>query len=88
MKKDITEFTMDIGVKIEKDIAVIIEESIQVQKGWERSGGSFLKGLSQALLHADISNVQKIMHTWPEYWNMGLEYYKQTEETKNEKKND
>lgn len=80
--KNIKTFTLDIDIKIEptedkmaKDVAKIIEESIQVQQGWEKFGGSFLKGLSQALLHADIHNVLKILNTWPKEWEMGLEFY-------------
>lgn len=80
--KNIKTFTLDIDIKIEpkdnkmpKDITNVIEESIQVQQGWEKFGGSFLKGLSQALLHADINNVIKIMNTWPTEWAMGLEFY-------------
>ena len=80
--KKVKEFTLDIDVKIQskeekmpKDITNVIEESIQVQQGWEKFGGSFLKGLSQALLHADINNVIKIMNTWPKEWAMGLEFY-------------
>lgn len=80
--KKVKEFTLDIDVRIQskeekmpKDITNVIEESIQVQQGWEKFGGSFLKGLSQALLHADINNVIKIMNTWPTEWAMGLEFY-------------
>ena len=49
--KKVKEFTLDIDVRIQskeekmpKDITNVIEESIQVQQGWEKFGGSFLKG--------------------------------------------
>lgn len=31
-------------------------------------GGSFVKGLAAAALHADRHNLAKIKATWPEYW--------------------
>jgi hypothetical protein len=34
-----------------------------------RFGGSFVKCLGEALLHADESNIQKIRQTWPDYWS-------------------
>lgn len=86
--KRIKEMTVDIDVSVKagKDIADIIEESIQVQQAWEKFGGSFTKGLAQALLHADIRNVMKICNTWPTEWQSALELYneriKPTEEQK------
>lgn len=65
------------------DVVTVIEESIKVQQAWEKFGGSFTKGLSQALLHADIHNACKIANTWSEEWQSALELYekyiKQTE---------
>ena len=57
------------------DVVTVIEESIKVQQAWERFGGSFTKGLSQALLHADIHNVLKICNTWPTEWANALDLY-------------
>lgn len=58
-----------------KDIVQILDESIKVQQAWEKFGGSFTKGLSKALLHADINNMAKIANTWPDEWAMGLDLY-------------
>lgn len=57
------------------DVVTVIEESIKVQQAWEKFGGSFTKGLSQALLHADIHNACKIANTWSDEWAMGLDLY-------------
>lgn len=73
--KKVKEMTLDIGVSVKQPIADIVQESIKVQQAWERFGGSFTKGLSQALLHADINNVIKIRNAWPEYWQNGLDMY-------------
>ena len=60
----------------EIEYLIIAEESYCVQKAWETWGGSFIKGLSQALLHADPINMKKIHDTWTDEWNKGLEQYK------------
>lgn len=73
--KQVKEMTMDISVKAKQDIADVVEESICVQQAWEKFGGSFTKGLSQALLHADIHNVVKIRNAFPQEWETGLELY-------------
>lgn len=59
------------------DVVTVIEESIKVQQAWEKFGGSFTKGLSQALLHADIHNACKIANQWPEEWQSALELYEE-----------
>lgn len=58
-----------------KNIQEIIYQSYKVREAWATFGGSFLKGLSQALIHADIFNIQKIYSTWTEEWENGLEQY-------------
>ena len=60
----------------EIEYTIISEEAYCVQKAWETLGGSFTKGLSQALLHADPINMKKIHDTWTDDWNNGLEQYK------------
>lgn len=39
---------------------IILHEQPKVAWAWEKFGGSFTKGLSQALLHADPINAKKI----------------------------
>jgi hypothetical protein len=34
----------------------------------QKYGGSFVKALSVAALHADPDNLAKLKATWPEYW--------------------
>ena len=34
----------------------------------EKYGGSFVKALAEACHRADLTNLQKIKDTWPEYW--------------------
>ena len=58
-----------------KNIQEIIYQAYKVREAWDTFGGSFLKGLSQALIHADIFNIQKIYSTWTEEWEKGLEQY-------------
>ncbi len=45
------------------------EEKYFVSLGMREKGGSFLKCIGEALLHADILNITKIKYTWYEYWN-------------------
>lgn len=61
---------------------LIILEQPNVVWAWERFGGSFVKGLAQALKHADPLNTKKIHDTWPEYWEEGLEQYIKTHTAK------
>lgn len=58
-----------------KNIQEIIYQAYEVREAWATFGGSFLKGLSQALNHADIFNIQKIYSTWTKEWENGLEQY-------------
>lgn len=48
------------------------EEKYFVSLGMRKLGGSFVKALGEALLHAHPSNVQKIKETWPVYWEQYL----------------
>lgn len=61
---------------------LIILEKPNVVWAWERFGGSFVKGLAQALMHADPRNTKKIHDTWPEYWKSGLDNYIKTHTSK------
>lgn len=54
---------------------VLQEEAYKVVRAWERFGGSFTKGLAQALMHADPINTKKIRYAFPEYWKEGVEQY-------------
>ncbi len=40
--------------------------------GIEKYGGSFIKGIGQALSRADINNTIKIKLTWPDEWKYYL----------------
>ena len=46
----------------------IAEEAYYVRIGIETYGGSFMNGLAQAIVHADLPNLRKIKETWPEAW--------------------
>lgn len=50
----------------------ILEERLMVVSGMKKYGGSFVKGLGQALLCADHINTKKIKKTWPELWEKYL----------------
>ena len=67
-----------------KEYLIILEQP-NVVWAWERFGGSFVKGLAQALMHADPINTKKIHDTWPEYWKEGLDQYIRTHTTKESK---
>lgn len=47
-----------------------------VQKNMEEWGGSFERGLAQALLHADMENAVKIKITWTDLWEKWLNWEK------------
>lgn len=55
---------------------IISHEAYFVQKAWEKWGGSFIKGLSQALLHADPINMKKIHDNWKKEWYEALDQWK------------
>lgn len=46
-------------------------------------GGSFVKHLGQAALHADKENLAIIKFAWPVYWNQYEEAVKHMKETSN-----
>ena len=50
----------------------ISTEAYYVQKAWDIWGGSFIKGLSEALLHADPLNMKKIHDNWTKEWDEAL----------------
>lgn len=52
----------------------IEEEKYFVVIGMRKVGGSFVKALGEALVHAHPSNVEKIKRTWPEYWKEFLKW--------------
>ena len=52
----------------------IEEEKYFVSLGMREKGGSFVRSIGFALLHADMTNVEKIKETWPEYWKEFLEW--------------
>lgn len=44
------------------------QEKLLVAEAMKAHGGSFVKCLGEALLHANPINVTKIRVTWPDYW--------------------
>ena len=42
-------------------------EMLQVNRAMRKFGGSFVRALAEAWLHADEENFAKIEATWPEY---------------------
>jgi len=58
----------------------IHEEKIIVAENMMRYGGSFMKCLGEALLHADSNNTRKIKKEWPEEWYKYLEEFKEMKE--------
>lgn len=50
------------------------EEQMKVANNMRKFGGSFVKALGEALLHADAVNTQKIKDTWPALWKQYLEW--------------
>lgn len=54
---------------------IISHESYCVQKAWDIWGGSFIKGLSQALLNADPINMKKIHDNWTKEWDEALDQW-------------
>lgn len=51
----------------------IDEEKYYVVEGMRKYGGSFIQGLSQALIRADSINTTKIKINWLDEWNKYLE---------------
>ena len=64
------------------DIVKLYEERYYVCAGMDSIGGSFIRGLSQALRHADMRNLLKIRAVWPEDWNFYLSVGKKLKEGK------
>lgn len=52
----------------------IEQEKYFVIQGMRTYGGSFVKSLGDALLHADRVNSQLIKDTWPEEWKKYFEW--------------
>lgn len=42
--------------------------NFQIGQAMEKYGGSFIKGLGQALQHSDEQNAAKIKAAWPDHW--------------------
>lgn len=53
-------------------------------KAMEEFGGSFVKALAKAALHADPNNLKKIQKTWNDYWKKYEELGRKLEERSNE----
>lgn len=51
----------------------LYDEAYKVWNAWETYGGSFKRGLAQALKHADFGNMLKIKNTFIEEWNSALQ---------------
>lgn len=43
-------------------------EELNIVNAMKMYGGSFVKCLAEAAMHADPQNFRKIKETWPEYW--------------------
>lgn len=41
---------------------------VEIASEMKATGGSFVRALGEALLHADSENVRKIRSTWGDYW--------------------
>ncbi len=63
---------MKVEMEEIKDLETILNEKWVVQENMERYGGSFVKNLGIALVHADIKNTLKIREAFPEYWKTYL----------------
>lgn len=50
------------------------EEQFKVANNMRKYGGSFIKNLGEALLHADPKNAAKIKEMWPIEWQRYLEW--------------
>ena len=57
------------------EFMALTNEAQKVYHMWDAIGGSFVKGLAQALLHADPINMKKIHDTWTTEWDMAVEQY-------------
>lgn len=53
----------------------LMNDGLGVSRAMTKYGGSFVKLLGDALLHADPNNTQKIKDTFSEYWVKYLEIY-------------
>lgn len=56
------------------DDLLILEEQPTVAQNMERWGGSFIQNIGHALVHADFQNARKIKNTWPEEWDLYLNF--------------
>jgi hypothetical protein len=50
------------------------EEKYKVIPAMLKYGGSFVKGLAEMLILADMTNSHKIKTTWPEHWKQYLSF--------------
>jgi len=46
----------------------MISESLQVSNAMIKYGGSFVAHLGYTLQHADMKNMMRIKHAFPDYW--------------------
>lgn len=52
------------------------DERLRVAEAMQTYGGSFVKSLGVALLHADRENTRRVKQTWPEYWQKYLNMHR------------
>ena len=57
-----------------KELCQLVSEINIVRTNMEKYGGSFMKGLATALLHADINNALKIKMAWAFEWDTYLNW--------------
>lgn len=55
-------------------VATQEQEKAKVANAMLKYGGSFVKALGEALLHADPANTLKIKKAFSEYWQKYLEF--------------
>jgi hypothetical protein len=57
----------------QEEMTEIYQELPYVQRGIERFGDGFMRGLAVAMQSADIHNLRKIRNAWPSEWAQYLE---------------
>lgn len=69
-KEQLEQLLYDKGIA---EVARLEDEKYFVNQAMRKYGGSFCRGLGEALLHADPCNTAKIFRTWPGFWKQYLE---------------
>lgn len=64
-EKEIEQMLYDKGIA---EVCRLEDEKYFVNQAMRKYGGSFSRGLGEALLHADPNNTNKIFNTWHKDW--------------------